>query len=119
MVVMITPVAFANIGYKTYVVFAAINALMVPCVYFFFPETAGRSLEEMDEIFHQLRGLGGALAVVRVAETVPRRYGKRGEVLIQYENTVGARRSEVVAGGKDVGIGRRDERREDVGGKVG
>lgn len=43
---MVTPVAFANIGYKTYIIFAVINAFMVPCVYFFFPETAYRSLEE-------------------------------------------------------------------------
>lgn len=38
MVVMITPVAFANIGYQTYIIFAVINAFIVPCVYFFYPE---------------------------------------------------------------------------------
>ncbi|KAK9326081.1 general substrate transporter [Lipomyces orientalis] len=53
MVVMITPVAFNNIGAYTYLVFAVINAIMVPCVYFFYPETAGRSLEEIDEIFEK------------------------------------------------------------------
>lgn len=47
MVVMVTPVAFANIGYKTYIIFAVINTAMVPCVYLFFPETAYRSLEEV------------------------------------------------------------------------
>jgi len=47
MVVMVTPVAFASIGYKTYIIFAVINAFMVPSVYFFYPETAYRSLEEM------------------------------------------------------------------------
>lgn len=36
---MVTPVAFANIQWKTYVVFACINAAIVPCVYFFYPET--------------------------------------------------------------------------------
>lgn len=39
--------AFANIGYQTYIIFAVINAFMVPCVYFFYPETAYRSLEEV------------------------------------------------------------------------
>uniref|UniRef100_A0A1N6MC79 Putative sugar porter n=1 Tax=[Candida] hispaniensis TaxID=312227 RepID=A0A1N6MC79_9ASCO len=53
MVVMITPVAFNNIGYYTYTIFACINALMVPVVYFFYPETAGRTLEEIDKIFAQ------------------------------------------------------------------
>ncbi|KAK8066730.1 hypothetical protein PG997_013477 [Apiospora hydei] len=53
MVVMITPVAFNTIGYQTYIIFAVINAFMVPSVYFFYPETAYRSLEEMDAIFPQ------------------------------------------------------------------
>nr|SIP56045.1 putative Sugar Porter [Yarrowia galli] len=51
MVVMITPVAFNSIKWKTYIIFACINAFMVPVVYFFYPETAGRSLEEIDMIF--------------------------------------------------------------------
>lgn len=48
---MITPPAFANLGYKTYVMFAVFNAAILPCVYFFFPEPKGRSLEELDVIF--------------------------------------------------------------------
>lgn len=35
MVVMVTPPAFASIGYNTYTVFACINAFMVPCVYLY------------------------------------------------------------------------------------
>ena len=43
MVVMVTPVAFSSIGYKTYIIFAVINgALILPVVYFFYPETAYR-----------------------------------------------------------------------------
>ncbi|KAG9254411.1 uncharacterized protein F5Z01DRAFT_636488 [Emericellopsis atlantica] len=51
LIVMITPPAFANLGYKTYVMFAVFNAAILPCVYFFFPEPRGRSLEELDIIF--------------------------------------------------------------------
>lgn len=87
MVVMVTPVAFASIKNHTYTVFAVINALIVPSVYFFYPETAGRSLEEMDEIFQDVHGLRGALDVVKVSLTKPRRYGKKGELLIKYEET--------------------------------
>jgi hypothetical protein len=100
MVVMVTPVAFASIGYKTYVVFAVINACMVPCVYFFFPETAYRSLEEMDEIFHKTTGV---FDVVGIAHNMPHRYDKRGELLIGYEETeegrmwAERRRSSIVA----------------------
>lgn len=110
MVVMVTPVAFAAIGYKTYIIFAVINAFMVPCVYFFYvsnvlhiqlfesfaddfqPETAYRSLEEIDEIFHEVHGFKGIFDVVKVAREKPRRYGKRGELLINYEDTEEARK---------------------------
>ncbi|TFY83831.1 hypothetical protein EWM64_g200 [Hericium alpestre] len=51
MVVMVTSPAFQNIQWKTYIVFASLNALLIPVVYLFFPETAGRSLEDMDLIF--------------------------------------------------------------------
>ena len=87
MVVMVTPPAFASIGYNTYTVFACINAFMVPCVYFFYPETAYRSLEEMDEIFHDVHGIRGAFDVVKVSLTKPKRFGKKGELLIKYEDT--------------------------------
>ncbi|KAI1098407.1 general substrate transporter [Jackrogersella minutella] len=87
LVVMITPIAFNNIKYQTYIIFAAINAFIVPTVYFFFPETAYRSLEEMDSIFHKVRGAGGYFSVVHIAAKEPRRYGKNGELLIAYEET--------------------------------
>ncbi|KAK5129785.1 hypothetical protein LTR08_002805 [Meristemomyces frigidus] len=119
MVVMVTPVAFASIGHNTYTVFAVINAFMVPCVYFFFPETAYRSLEEMDEIFHQVHGLKGAFDVVKVARETPHRYGKRGELLIALDDTdehrqVEERRRSSIArqGGK--GYGDELEKREVV-----
>ncbi|KAL0938431.1 sugar transporter stl1 [Colletotrichum truncatum] len=87
MVVMITPVAFANIKYQTYIIFAVINAFIVPCVYFFFPETAYRSLEEMDSIFAKVgTSWKGALKIVHQAEVEPRRYGKNGELLIHYDD---------------------------------
>lgn len=112
MVVMITPIAFANIKYQTYIsksndilqlsqnadliVFAVINAFIVPCVYFFYPETAYRSLEEMDEIF---RNSNGIFDVVRVAKpsVTPNRYDRHGKLLINYlETEEHRRRSSVV-----------------------
>ncbi|KIW28029.1 uncharacterized protein PV07_07719 [Cladophialophora immunda] len=84
MVVMITPVSFSSIKWKTYLVFAVINAAMVPVVYFFYPETAYRSLEEMDTIFHKTKNI---FTAVWTAKHEPHRYGKRGEVLIDYEET--------------------------------
>ncbi|KAI0914226.1 general substrate transporter [Ustulina deusta] len=87
LVVIITPIAFNNIGYQTYIIFAVINAFMVPSVYFFYPETRYRSLEEMDSIFHKVDGAKGYLDVVRVAREEPLRYGRNGELLIAYDQT--------------------------------
>jgi len=51
LVVEITPPMITNITYKSYIVFAIINFVTVPCVYFFFPETSRRPLEVVDLLF--------------------------------------------------------------------
>jgi hypothetical protein len=78
---MITPVSFASIGYKTYIIFAVINAFIIPCVYFFYPETAYRSLEEMDGIFQQATNV---FDVVRLArpDVTPNKYDKHGKFIM-------------------------------------
>ncbi|KAL4808574.1 general substrate transporter [Aspergillus unguis] len=53
----ITPVGFATIGHWYYVIFAVMNAIIIPCVYMFFPETKGCSLEDIDEIFAQSQSI--------------------------------------------------------------
>ncbi|SCU85709.1 LADA_0D09142g1_1 [Lachancea dasiensis] len=50
-VVMFTPIFIDDAGYGCYLFFAAMNYLYIPIIFFFYPETAGRSLEEIDIIF--------------------------------------------------------------------
>ena len=50
-VVYVTPSAIAKLGFRLYVIWALLNAAFVPVTYFFYPETARRSLEDMDEVF--------------------------------------------------------------------
>lgn len=47
------PPAFTNITWKTYIVFGVFCATMTIQVFFMFPETAGRSLEEVDMLFER------------------------------------------------------------------
>ncbi|KAK5231859.1 hypothetical protein LTR47_006992 [Exophiala xenobiotica] len=47
----VTPTAVTNIGFYYYIVFAVVCAASIPIVYFFYPETAGRTLEEIDMLF--------------------------------------------------------------------
>ncbi|KAJ5698848.1 hypothetical protein N7462_000853 [Penicillium macrosclerotiorum] len=65
----VTPVGFDTISYRYYIIFAVLNAVIVPIVYFFFPETNGRSLEEIDEIFIQSRNI---FDPPRIARTMPK-----------------------------------------------
>ncbi|OBT57044.1 hypothetical protein VE04_02614 [Pseudogymnoascus sp. 24MN13] len=51
LIVMVTPIMISNIGFGTYVFFAAMNACFIPIIYFLYPETKKRSLEEIDLIF--------------------------------------------------------------------
>ncbi|KAJ5088817.1 general substrate transporter [Penicillium angulare] len=50
-IVEITPIAFVTIKWRYYIVYAVIGVSVAGFVYFFFPETNSRSLEEMDELF--------------------------------------------------------------------
>ncbi|KAK5100458.1 hypothetical protein LTS08_005207 [Lithohypha guttulata] len=111
MVVMITPVAFENIGYRTYIIFAVINAAIFPIVYYFYPETAYRSLEEMDSIFVKCKSV---FTVVRIAKEEPRRYGKKGEVLISYDETDMSHRRQSSVTATSAHKQEKDEERKEV-----
>jgi hypothetical protein len=50
-VIEIVPVLIDSIGWRTYIVFAAFNLAFIPMIYFFYPETAGFSLEAVDLTF--------------------------------------------------------------------
>lgn len=50
-VVYVTPTAIQNLGYKLYIIWAVLNAVFVPITWLFYPETARRSLEDLDEVF--------------------------------------------------------------------
>lgn len=50
-VVYVTPQAIQSLGYRLYLIWALLNASFVPITWLFYPETARRSLEDMDEVF--------------------------------------------------------------------
>jgi hypothetical protein len=77
---MVTPVAIDTIGWKYYLLFMIISIIIVPIVYFTYPETMGRSLEELEMMFvegESIRGIvkdslrplnGGSLMPKHVVE---------------------------------------------------
>lgn len=50
-VTMITPFLFEAIGYGTLLVLCGLNFCVIPFLLVLYPETAGRSLEQMDAFF--------------------------------------------------------------------
>jgi hypothetical protein len=68
----ITPVAVNTIGYKYFIVYAVISATIIPLVYFFYPETMGRSLEELEMMFAESPSI---MAVVKESKRKPSQGG--------------------------------------------
>lgn len=69
-VVMLTPILIDAIGWGTYALFAALNASFLPIIYFFYPETKNRSLEEIDIIF--AKGYTEGISYVTASKQLPR-----------------------------------------------
>ncbi|CEG84215.1 Putative D-xylose-proton symporter [Rhizopus microsporus] len=75
---LIVPTMLANITYGTYIFFACFLVLSFFFVWLFVPETKGRSLEEMDEIF-------GGQSAVRDAEIMNQVQSKVNQTSIPVE----------------------------------
>ncbi|CAI7651068.1 unnamed protein product [Penicillium bialowiezense] len=70
LIALVTPIAFNSIGWKYFIIFAALNAVTAPVIYYFYPETAGLTLEDVDEVFIMSTGV---LDTVRVAKQLKQR----------------------------------------------
>lgn len=69
LIVMITPIMISSISWGTYLFFACMNACFIPIIYFFYPETKKRSLEEIDLIF--AKGFTEKIGYVQAAQQLP------------------------------------------------
>lgn len=57
MVAEVTPSGVANLGWKFWIIWAVLCASFIPITYFFYPETANRSLEDIDRFFETKPGI--------------------------------------------------------------
>lgn len=100
LIVYITPPAIRNIGYKTYVIFAVLNACWVPIIYVWYPEvitaipscilaltdgllqqTKGLALEDVDRLFAK----HGGDAERRLSVTEGGKYGEHRTEAVDIE----------------------------------
>lgn len=95
------PPAFVNIRWKTYIVFGVFCLCMLIHTFFMFPETAGKTLEEVELMFEDpkgIRGIGTPAWKTRV----------------EYRHAVALERGEVSGRKGSVLSGEESERVEDV-----
>jgi hypothetical protein len=89
MVVEVTPIGIQNLGWRFYIIWIVLNAVIIPTVYLFYPETAGRSLEDMDEYFRT----NPPVLVFRDKEVTsskrPEKYKAKDEHIIQMKQGTG------------------------------
>ncbi|KAI0921362.1 hypothetical protein AcW1_004642 [Taiwanofungus camphoratus] len=100
-VVMVTSPSFNNIGWRTYIVFASLNAFIIPIVYLFFPETAGRSLEDMDVIFALAYNEGVSPVAVSLRKDVPLAGSPEADEILGVRSRENNSTVEDVRGGKE------------------
>ncbi|OKL56481.1 hypothetical protein UA08_08106 [Talaromyces atroroseus] len=68
-VVEVTPIGIDNLGWKFWVVWTVTNAVFLPILYLFYPETANRSLEDMDAYYRS----NPSLIVVNDSDAISRK----------------------------------------------
>ena len=89
---------FAQLKSRTYFLFAGLNLLWIPIVYFFYPETMDRSLERIEAMFSSsspfykdmeraYRQEGDVLAVSRLENTERVGKGVRGDDEDSFEHS--------------------------------
>ncbi|KAM0795019.1 general substrate transporter [Usnea florida] len=90
MVVEITPIGIQSLHWKFYIIWTIFNASFVPVVYFFYPETADRTLEDVDRLFRDNQNI----FVFRDPDAIS---AKRPIAYIEHEQAEVRRNSSVVS----------------------
>jgi len=56
-VVQITPLGIANLGWRFYLIWVVFNAIFVPLIWLVYPETANRHLEDIDRLYRENKNM--------------------------------------------------------------
>ncbi|KIJ52353.1 hypothetical protein M422DRAFT_776037 [Sphaerobolus stellatus SS14] len=75
-----SPVALQNINWKYYILFIVLNLMDFFIIAFLFPETKGKSLEEMAEVFGDNVDIDEALGKEKGAKAPPSPTGEKGSL---------------------------------------
>ncbi|KAG7055929.1 sugar transporter [Colletotrichum scovillei] len=90
-IVQITPIGIQDLGWKFWIVFTVLNAAFLPVIYLFYPETANRTLEDLDEYYRNNPPLFVIGDKDAIASQRPKKYVDRQEAHVQrvaHENEI-------------------------------
>lgn len=73
-----TSVGIRNLGYKFYIMFAVFNLVFIPVVYFLYPETANRTLEDLDDYFDKD---SPHKTIIRIGDKVAKQHHRPAEAI--------------------------------------
>lgn len=76
----ITNLSSDNIQWRTFIVFAVLNASFIPMVYCFYPETKGITLEDIPLLFHKGGITGGVLTSKGGRTVIPHQHAQEAHV---------------------------------------
>lgn len=70
LVVVVTPLGIDNLGWSFYLMFGFFNIAFLPFIWYFYVETAGLSLEQVDNVFELKHDSGPAMSYKQAREQV-------------------------------------------------
>ncbi|BGP57379.1 hypothetical protein JCM8202v2_005020 [Rhodotorula sphaerocarpa] len=102
LIVMVTPTATATIGYKFYIVWACTNTAFIFLIYYFYVETTGQTLEDLDLLFAREQSWFIGPKSARLAKEIrQRRNAERQEALASGVTDLSAAKAAGYLGGGD------------------
>ena len=91
MVVEITQIGIQNLQWKFYIIWTVLNGSFVPFTYFLYPETAGRTLEDIDHYFRKQPGLLVFRDKLATQSTRPMEFVEKEEQEVRRRSSVNPR----------------------------
>ncbi|KAK4554702.1 hypothetical protein LTR86_008204 [Recurvomyces mirabilis] len=98
MVVEITQIGIQNLQWKFYIIWTILNLSFVPIVYFFYVETAGRTLEDIDTYFREHHNIIVFRDKLATSSKRPEEYIRKEEQEIRRKSSVNPRAMSLAIG---------------------
>ncbi|TLD25704.1 putative sugar transporter [Venturia nashicola] len=115
MVVEITPMGIDNLHWRFYIVWTVFNAAFVPIVYLFYPETADRSLEDLDRYFTENQNILVFRDKDAISSKRPTRYAEQEEEELRRNSNITPHAAEETQARFRSTLAKREEGGEDKG----